>query len=98
VQDKVLAKQRAESDAKSRGNAREVRRAVERAESRVDELEARIARLDAELADPTLYARPNGQVLAQALSREKREAAAALTEALEVWEEAVATAEAMDVV
>ena len=98
VQDKVLAKQRAESDAKSRGNAREVRRAVERAESRVEELEARVARLDAELADPTLYARPNGQVLAQALSREKREAAAALTEALEVWEEAVATAEAMDLV
>ena len=98
VQEKAQAKRRAESDAKSRGNARDVRRAVERAESRVEELEARLAKLDAALADPTLYSRPNGQVLAQALSREQGEAKAALTEALKSWEEAVATAEAMDAV
>lgn len=94
--EKAAARERAQTDSRARGNSREVRRAVERAESRVEELERKVTDLDALLADPTLYARPNGHAHAQALSRELAEQRAALGRAMREWEEAVATAEALE--
>ncbi len=95
-QEKADARKRAEREAKSRGNSREIRRAVERAESRVAELEARVAELDTAIADPSLYSLPNGVEQARALARELSTIRDALAEAMNSWEEAVAAAEALD--
>ncbi len=95
-QEKANARKRAEREAKARGNSREVRRAVERAESRVEELEAKIAELDAAIADPSLYSSPNGVKQAKALARDLSSTRDALTAAMMSWEAAVAAAEALD--
>ncbi len=96
AQEKLEAKKRTESDSRSRGNARDIRRNAERAEGRVTELEQKVAELDAALADQTLYTRPNGHAHASALARELAEAKASLAEAMATWETALEAAEALD--
>jgi ATP-binding cassette subfamily F protein 3 len=96
AQDKAEAKKRNDQDSKSRGNAREVRRNVERAETRVTELEQKVTELDAAVADPEIYARPNGAAQASALSRELAQVRKELDTAMATWEAALAAADAMD--
>ncbi|HMN07410.1 MAG TPA: ATP-binding cassette domain-containing protein [Gemmatimonadaceae bacterium] len=96
AQEKADARKRAASESKGRGNARDIRRSAERAETRVTDLERQVAELDAALADPALYNDANGHAHAAALSRELAEAHAALAEALATWEDALAAAEALD--
>ncbi|MFP5354365.1 MAG: ABC-F family ATP-binding cassette domain-containing protein, partial [Gemmatimonadota bacterium] len=95
AQEKAAAKQRTESEARTRGNARDIRRNAERAETRVTELEQKVAELDAALGDPLLYSRANGHVHSAALSRELAETRSALAEAMATWETALAAAEAL---
>ena len=96
AQDRAQAKKRSESDTKARGNARDVRRAVERAEGRVAELEKKVAELDAALSDDAVYTRKNGHSHAQALSRELAVTKSSLVEAMRTWEDALALAEALE--
>jgi len=96
AQDRAQAKQRSESDTKVRGNARDVRRAVERAEGRVAELEKKVAELDAALSDDAVYTRKNGHSHAKALSRELAVTKSSLVEAMRTWEDALALAEALE--
>jgi len=95
AQEKAEAKKRSESGTKRRGNARDIRRNAERAESRVTELEQKVAELDAALGDPALYNRANGHSHAAALSRELADTKSALAEAMATWEEALAAAESL---
>ncbi|MEP7384206.1 MAG: ABC-F family ATP-binding cassette domain-containing protein [Gemmatimonadota bacterium] len=97
AQEKVQAKRRSDLDAKSRGNAREIRRNAERAEARVTELEKKVAELDVAVADPDIYARPNGRAHAGALSRELTQVRKELSAAMATWEAALAAADALDV-
>jgi ATP-binding cassette subfamily F protein 3 len=96
AQEKAEAKKRTERESKLRGNARDIRRNAERAEGRVTELEQKVAELDAALADPALYSRPDGRTLASALSRELADARTSLADAMRAWEEALVAAEALD--
>ncbi len=95
AQEKAEAKRRTESETKNRGSARDIRRNAERAESRVTELEQKVAELVAALGDPALYNRANGHAHAAALSRELAEVRSALTEAMATWEEALSAAESL---
>ena len=95
TQERADARKRAEAETRTRGSARDVRRAVDRAEGRVNELEAKIAKLSAALADSAIYTRPDGRAHAEAVSRELKEAKSQLTEAMRTWEEAMAAAEAL---
>jgi ATP-binding cassette subfamily F protein 3 len=96
AQDKAEAKKRTESDSKSRGNAREIRRNAERAEARVTELERKVAELDEAVAAPGIYERPDGHMHAAALARELAQMRKELASAMESWEAAVAAADALD--
>ncbi len=96
AQEKVEAKKRSDLDSKSRGNAREIRRNAERAEARVTELEKKVAELDVAVADPGIYARPNGRAHATALSRELAQARKELATAMATWEAALVAADALD--
>jgi len=96
AQEKAEAKLRTESDSKRRGNARDIRRAAERAEERVTLLEQKVSELDAALADAALYTRPDGHAQATALSRELDDTKRALADAMHAWEEALSAAEALD--
>ncbi|MEO6445406.1 MAG: ABC-F family ATP-binding cassette domain-containing protein [Gemmatimonadaceae bacterium] len=96
--ERAAAKKRSETDTKARGNARDVRRAVERAEARVAELEKKAAELDAALADDGLYTRKNGHSHAQALSRELAQVRRSLADEMRTWEEALALAESLETV
>ena len=97
TQEKAAAKKRTERDAKSRGNARDVRRNAERAETRVTDLEKQMAELDAAMAEPGIYSRPNGKSHATAVSRELAATKKELAVAMATWEAALAAAEALDV-
>lgn len=96
AQEKAEAKLRTQSDSKRRGNARDIRRAAERAEERVTLLEQKVSELDAALADAALYTRPDGHAQATALSRELDDTKRALADAMHAWEEALSAAEALD--
>jgi ATP-binding cassette, subfamily F, member 3 len=96
AQDKAEAKKRSESDSRSRGNAREIRRTAERAEARVTELERKVAELDEAVAAPGIYERPDGHTHAKALARELAQTRKELASAMESWEAAVAAADALD--
>ncbi len=94
--EKAETKKRTERDTKSRGNARDIRRNAERAESRVTELEQRVAELDAAIADPELYAHPDGRVRATTMSRELAQVKQELATAMATWEAALVAAESLD--
>ncbi|MBK6487600.1 MAG: ABC-F family ATP-binding cassette domain-containing protein [Gemmatimonadetes bacterium] len=96
AQDKAAAKKRTERDSKSRGNARDIRRNAERAESRVTELEQKVASLDAAIADPEIFASPNGRARATAMSRELAQVKQELATAMATWESALAASESLD--
>ena len=96
AQEKAEARRRTETDSKRRGNARDIRRAAERAEERVTLLEQKVSELDAALADASLYTRPDGHAQATTLSRELDETKVALADAMQAWEEALSAAEALD--
>ncbi|MFN8668230.1 MAG: ATP-binding cassette domain-containing protein [Gemmatimonadaceae bacterium] len=96
AQEKAEARKRTETDSKRRGNARDIRRAAERAEERVTLLEQKVSELDAALADASLYTRPDGHAQATTLSRELDETKVALADAMQAWEEALSAAEALD--
>lgn len=96
AQEKAAAKKRNDEDSTTRGNARMIRRNAERAEARVTELEQRVAELDVAVADPEMYARPNGAAQASALSRELAQVRKELDTAMATWEAALAAADALD--
>ncbi len=74
----------AASPAKDRNRERE----AAKAEEAVTASEARLARLEAALADPSLYTAPNGREKARTLGLERDEARRALDAAMSVWEKA----------
>lgn len=94
--ERAESRKRAARESKGRGNARDIRRNAERAETRVTDLERKVTELDTALGDPALYQRANGHDHAVALSRELHETKAALDEALAMWEEALAAAETLE--
>jgi ATP-binding cassette, subfamily F, member 3 len=95
TKERADARKRAEADTKTRGSARDVRRAVDRAEARVNELDAKVTKLSAELADPAIYTRRNGHAHAEAVSRALKETRTQLVEAMHTWEQAMAAAESL---
>jgi hypothetical protein len=84
----------ATTDRKAQASAqRTARRAAEQAEVRVQELEKVVASRGALLADPALYATPDGTIRAGALAKELDFAKAELETAYAAWEAATAEAE-----
>jgi ATP-binding cassette subfamily F protein 3 len=84
----------ASGDRKAQASAqRSARRAVEQAEARVQQLEQEIAGRSALLADPALYATPDGTARAGTLAKELDFAKAELEAAYAAWEAATAEAE-----
>jgi ATP-binding cassette, subfamily F, member 3 len=82
------------ADRKAQASAqRTAQRAAEQAEARVQELEKEIASRSAELADPALYAAPDGAARAGELAKQIDFARAELAHAYAVWESAAAEAE-----
>jgi ATP-binding cassette subfamily F protein 3 len=79
---------RSEGTKGERPSRRAVERAVEEAESRVSEWEARVAAIRAQLEDPALYAAPDGAMRAGALGRDLETARTSLERSLEEWEAA----------
>ncbi|MFN2431279.1 MAG: ABC-F family ATP-binding cassette domain-containing protein [Gemmatimonadota bacterium] len=77
----------------SSGRLRAARRALTEAEAEVAELEARIGRLQAELADPSLYAEPDGVHRATALGAELEATRSQLEAAIAAWADASQAAE-----
>jgi ATPase subunit of ABC transporter with duplicated ATPase domains len=67
---------------------RSARRALEMAEARVTECEARVAAIRAQLEDPALYATSGGATRAQLLGQELEAARIELEHALDAWERA----------
>ena len=65
---------------------RSARQALEAAETRVTECEAKVAVIRAQLEDPALYATSEGGVRAQALGKELEFARIELEQALREWE------------
>jgi ATP-binding cassette subfamily F protein 3 len=78
---RVVAAQRDE-----RAAQRQSRQALEAAEARIAEVEGRIDRIQAELADPDLYGSVGGITRSQQLGRELEEARRQLDAAFEAWE------------
>ncbi|MFL5581706.1 MAG: ABC-F family ATP-binding cassette domain-containing protein [Gemmatimonadaceae bacterium] len=74
---------------------REAQRALERAERRVSELDARVAQLTKDLDDASLYATPDGVQKAAMLGAELERARAELEAAVAQWERASAEVEAV---
>lgn len=78
-----------ENSAADRARLRNLRKAVERAEAEVHRHEARLAELDALLADVTLYGTADGARRAGELKVERDQIEARLNAALEVWDQLV---------
>ena len=78
-----------ESREKERRSQRQARQELETAESRVLELEQRVASLTAALEDPALYARPDGVKQARELGTELERARRELDAAMELWERVI---------
>ena len=90
----VEARRPATPDRKAQASAqRSARRIVEQAEARVQELEKEVASRSALLADPELYAAPDGSARAGTLAKELDFAKAELETAYAAWEAAAAEAE-----
>ena len=82
------------TDRKAQASAqRTARRAAEQAEARVQELEKEVASRGALLADPALYATPDGSTRAGVLAKELEFARAELETAYAAWEAAAAEVE-----
>lgn len=90
--ERTAARQKTDADERARNAARTRQRELERAESRVSELDARVATLTTQLADPELYIRPGGKGEADALARGLEAARADLAAAVQEWERAMASA------
>jgi ATP-binding cassette subfamily F protein 3 len=87
------AKRRADRNGKSRTAGRDAAREVERAERAVFEIEAVVATLTNDLAEPTLYDTPAGRERATTLARELQTAKLNLEQAMAVWERTLEAAE-----
>jgi hypothetical protein len=74
---------------------KDVRKALERAELRIAQLEARERNLVAALADNALYEEPAGHGRVSALSEELGQVRTSLAGALVEWEKATHAAEAL---
>ena len=84
---------RRESDLeKDRATKRDVKRSAEKAESRVEELEAKVATLTRTLEDPSLYGNPAGTARAVSLGKDLDRVRRDLDKALEEWNNLVESA------
>ena len=78
---------RAQDDKKEeQATRRAARKAVEAAEARIAEVEGRIARIQAELADPDLYGTPEGVKRSAQLGRDLEQTKTELDAAFTAWE------------
>lgn len=75
-------------------DARRLERRRADAEERVAALEAELARVEGRLADPGLYAAPDGVAAARGLAAERGRLQAALADAMADWEAAETAAAA----
>ena len=94
---KERQKVRREQEAKQDEQAvkRSAKKAVEEAERRIAECEKRVAAIQAQLADPDLYTKPEGVKRSGDLGKELERQKAALEKAFADWEKATAEAEAV---
>ena len=88
---KVRRQQAEQKDEQS--SRRAARKAVEQAEAEVAACERRLAAVEAELAEPDLYATPAGVQRSVELGRTLEEAKRALDRAFAAWDRATAAAE-----
>jgi ATP-binding cassette subfamily F protein 3 len=84
--EKDQPRRQAANSARGQPAGRDVKRALEQAEARVGHLDAKVADLTAQLADPALYATPDGPVRAEAMAREIEDLRAELSGAIREWE------------
>ncbi len=89
IKERQKVRRAEESKKEERSAQRESRQALAAAEAKVAEVEARIERIQAELADPDLYATPDGVRRSAALGKELEMARAELDAAFAAWEQLV---------
>ncbi len=95
AQEKQRTQQRSSGSDRGRSQARDARRAVEKAERGVATAETRVASLTAELEDPTLYVDAGGAARAAKLGRDLERARRQLDAALAEWAVASEAAEVL---
>ena len=85
VREKQKTRRRESDLEKERASKRDVKRSAEKAETRVEELETRVAELTHTLEDPALYGNPAGTTRAVALGKDLDRVRRELDRALEEW-------------
>jgi ATP-binding cassette subfamily F protein 3 len=93
MHEKQKTKRREDDRGKQRDVTREARRRAEAAEQRVSDLEAKVAQLTSNLADPALYTTEDGKRKAVKAGTELDRLRKQLDEAIEAWTAATEAAE-----
>ncbi len=95
LRERQKVRRQGEAKQEERAERRAVKRAVEEAEREVAACEARLAQVEAALADPDLYRMPEGVQRSLELGKELESARTALDAAFAAWERATAAADAV---
>jgi ATP-binding cassette subfamily F protein 3 len=92
VHEKQKTRRRESDMEKERASKRNVKRSAEQAETRVEELEAKVMKLTQTLEDPSLYGTPAGTARAVALGKDLDRVRRDLDKALEDWNSLIESA------